>query len=133
MITSFSLLSSESYLSFLMIKNRSSSFSSRGIPFWNRHPASDLLHQDEMNGIAKGMKPRDLWMSRIEYQDFPLCVFRKHIYQEGTRQLAVPYWQYKRNKNAKKNFEEAEEMMKQWHNVQFEKSMEGLIAVWEGI
>lgn len=116
-----------------MLKLPESLETSRGIPFWNRHPASDLLHQDEMNGIAKGMKPRDLWMSRIEYQDFPLCVFRKHIYQERTRQLAVPYWQYKRNKNAKKKFEEAEEMMKQWHNVQFEKSMEGLIAVWEGI
>jgi len=106
---------------------------SRGLPFWNRHQASDLLHQDVIDGVASRMKPKDLWMSRIEYQDFPLSVFRKHIYQEKTRQLAAPYWQYKRNNNAKKRFEETEEMMKQWHNEQFDKSMEGLVADWEGI
>jgi hypothetical protein len=103
----------------------------RGYPFWNTHIASDLLEQDEENGIATQMKPKQLWASRAEYRDFPLSVFRKHIYQLRTKKLAAPYWQYKRNKNAKKKYEEAEEMMKEWQQARFHKSMEGLIDDWE--
>ena len=87
---------------------------SRGYPFWHKHRASELLKEDETSGAAKRMKPKQLWMSRKEYQDFPLSVFRKHIYQERMKQLAAPYWQYKRNKSAKKKYEEAQEMMREW-------------------
>ena len=104
---------------------------SQGYPFWNKHRASKLLEEDETSGVAREMKPQQLWKSRVEYQDFPLAVFRKHIYQERMKQLAAPYWQYKRNKNAKKRFEEVEEMMKEWHQAKFNKSMEGLIADWD--
>ena len=90
-----------------------------------------LLEEDETSGVAREIKPQQLWKSRVEYQDFPLAVFRKHIYQVRTKQLAAPYWQYKRNKNAKKRFEEVEEMMKEWHQAKFNKSMEGLIADWD--
>jgi len=53
----------------------------RGYPFWNTHPASDLLEMDEKDGTAKQMKPAKLWESRQEYKAFPLSVFRKHVYQ----------------------------------------------------
>ena len=75
---------------------------SRNVPFWNNHPASDLLEKDEKSGIAKSMKPAKLWESRKEYQDFPLRVFRKHLYQERMKQLAAPFWQHKRNQKAQK-------------------------------
>ena len=103
----------------------------KGYPFWNKHRASELLEEDEMSGVARRMKPKQLWASRIEYQDFPLSVFRKHIYQERMKKLAAPFWQHKRNKDAKKRFEEAEEMMKEWHQTKFNKNMEGLMADWD--
>ena len=106
---------------------------SRGYPFWNKHRASKLLEQDERNGVAKEMKPKQLWQSRIEYQDFPLFVFRKHIYQERMKQLAAPFWQHKRNKIAKKKFEEAQEELKGWNQNQFERSMNVVIEEWERI
>lgn len=99
---------------------------SRGIPFWNRHDASKLLKEDEANGTAKSMKPKQLWQSRKEYQDFPLSVFRKHIYQERMKNLAAPFWQYKRNKAAKKKFEDAEEKMKEWNEDYINRQMYGI-------
>ena len=102
----------------------------RGYPFWNNHPASDLLEHDEMDGTAQQMKPVKLWKSRPEYQAFPLSVFRKHIYQERMKQIAAPFWQHKRNKAAKKRLEEAQEMMKNWEVIQSKKSMEGLVMDW---
>ena len=104
---------------------------SKGYPFWNKHPASKLLEEDETSGVAREMRPKQLWASRIEYQDFPLSVFRKHIYQLRMKQLAVPYWQYKRNENATKKFQEAQKEMKEWHQAKFNKNMEGLIADWD--
>jgi len=103
----------------------------RGVPFWNKHSASKLLEQDEASGVAKKMKPKQLWQSRIEYKDFPLSVFRKHIYQERTKQLAAPYWQYKRNQIAKKKFEDAQQEMKRWDQNQFEGSLNNVIDEWE--
>ena len=103
---------------------------SRGYPFWNKHRASELLKEDEANGVAKEMQPKQLWKSRVEYQDFPLPVFRKHIYQERMKQLAAPYWQYKRNENATKRFEKAQKELKEWHQNQFDKSMDEVIEEW---
>ena len=102
----------------------------RGYPFWNNHPASNLLEKDERDGTANRMKPTKLWESRPEYQVFPLSVFRKHIYQERMKQIAAPYWQHKRNKTAKKKFEETQEMMKDWEDIQAKKGMEGLLGDW---
>ena len=74
--------------------------------------------------------PVKLWRSRLEYQDFPLSVFCKHIYQERMQQLAAPFWQHKRSKNAKKKLEETEMMMKDWHQNQFEKGMAEVLDEW---
>ena len=65
---------------------------SRSCPFWNTHPAADLLKEDELRGTTKKMKPIKLWESRPEYKDLPLSIFRKHIYQERAKQLALPFW-----------------------------------------
>lgn len=113
-----------------MLKLPRNSKTSRGYPFWNDHLASELLQTDEMTGVAKEMKPVNLWESRLEYQDFPLAVFRKHIYQERSKQLSAPYWQHRRNKNAKKKFEEAQEMMREWHQDKFGRDLEGMIDDW---
>ena len=87
-------------------------------PFWDTHKASELLEVDEESGRAKELKPKALWESRKEYSDFPLCVFCKHIYQLRSKRLAAPFWQYKRNMNARKKYEEVKRMMKEWCNKQ---------------
>ena len=50
-------------------------------PIWYCHEAKKLK-QDVDDGKHIGKKPMQLWESRPAYQDFPLKVFRKHIYQE---------------------------------------------------
>ena len=70
------------------------------------------------------MKPKDLWNMRMEYKDFPLSVFRKHVYQERMKQLAAPFWQHKRNKAAEKtNKEEVQQMGDEWYQNQFNGMM----------
>lgn len=105
---------------------------SRGLPFWNKHPASSLLAADVRDGTSNRMKPQKLWKSRKEYQDFPLCVFRKHIYQERRKQLSTPAWQYRRNKKAqKKVLEEARKLKEEWHQIQWEEGMGELVQRWD--
>ena len=96
---------------------------SRSYPFWNTHPAADLLK-------AKKMKPIKLWESRPEYKDFPLSIFCKHIYQERAKKLARPFWQYKRNKDAMKQVEEAQELMKDWHQTQCNQDIDKIFQEW---
>lgn len=110
------------------------SLTSRGYPFWYTHPACDLLEEDEIGGNTVTMKPKELWKSRKEYQDFPLDIFRKHIYQLRTKRLAAPYWQFKRNKTARKQYEkDIERMTSEWNHVRFEESMEDVIARWNAM
>ena len=81
-----------------MIKLRDtiSENTSRGYPFvWHTHPASKMLKgyiAREMLGDTNKTKPMQLWKLRVQYQDFLLLVFCKHIYQKSAKQLAVPYW-----------------------------------------
>ena len=113
-----------------------SSVTCRGYPFWHTHRASVLLKDhvtDEMLDKVGKMKPQQLWNLTVEYRDFPLSIFRKHLYQERSKQLAAPYWQHKRNKNARKMHEEREEMMKEWSNIQINRNVDGLIKDWEGL
>lgn len=101
----------------------------RDIPLWNTHAASDMLKthvEDEVCGIIDRKKPQELWKSQKEYQDFPLQIFRKHIYQERQKQLAAPFWQHKRNVNAQKKFEEVDLMLKEWAQAQFNAQVDAL-------
>jgi hypothetical protein len=75
---------------------------SRGKKFWSSHPANTRLIEDTKSGKASSMKPKELWKSHEDYQDFDLDDFRKHVYQEKYRQIAGPYWQKKRNRAALK-------------------------------
>ena len=61
---------------------------SRGMLFWNTHPASKLLRKHiemEMTGRIEKMKPQEIWATEEDYQVFDLNVLRKHIYQERRR------------------------------------------------
>jgi hypothetical protein len=54
----------------------------RGEPRWEGSEAERLLKEDFANAIQKTMKPSDFHKTRAEYQQYPLAVFRGHIYQE---------------------------------------------------
>ena len=102
---------------------------SRGVPFWNTHAASKLLKDQiakEMSGQTQKLQPVDLWRSRVEYQAFPLPIFRKHIYQERMKQLSAPYWQHKRNEAAEKKYQEVQSMFKEWEEDQLDIDIENL-------
>ena len=79
-----------------------------------------------MGGIAKKVKPQQLWESRAAYKECPLSIFQKHIYQERTKQLATSYWQHKWNKNAREKIEQEEEMLKDWNQVQENRKVQEL-------
>ena len=107
---------------------------SKGYPFWDTHPAFELLEEDEKSGRTETMTPLELWKSRKEYQEFPLIVFRKHIYQLRTKQLQVPYWQFKRNNIARKKYEEDAEMLSsEWQQTWHSTNMDNIIGKWNAV
>ena len=65
-------------------------------PKWDDSAAQNLLLVDIQSGTTLEMKPAVLWRTRPEYQDFPLNVFRNHIYKETTKPLAKAYWEHQR-------------------------------------
>ena len=106
----------EAFRSF-RVKHPRNELTNKGVPFWDVHPAKDLLENDIMDGMAAQLKPKKLWSTRPEYQDYTLKIFTEHYYQEMRKQLAAPYWQYKRNIVAlKEHQEEVESMRNEWHN-----------------
>ena len=48
---------------------------------WHRSKAKEFLVQDIKNGKIAQMSPKELYASRVEYQEFTLKKFRNHIYQ----------------------------------------------------
>ena len=59
---------------------------------WNTSRAKDLLEEDIDAGNHKQMKPKELWQTRAEYQEFSLDVFRDHIYQAVKARTKKAYW-----------------------------------------
>ena len=100
---------------------------SRGKKFWRGSQAKESLFEDTSSGRAGQLKPKELWQTRPEYQEFPLEDFRKHYYQEKYRQIAGPYWQRRRNIDAmKQQREEAAVMYKEWRQSKFNIDMDAL-------
>jgi hypothetical protein len=60
-----------------------------------------MLDKDLKDGIGQNMKPKELWMSRREYQCFPYNYFHKRVHEVSYKQHAAPYWQVKRNNNGR--------------------------------
>ena len=50
-------------------------------PLWNTHRAKKLLEEAIDNKEHEKKSPKALWQSKPEYKEFPLDVFRNHIYQ----------------------------------------------------
>ena len=101
------------------------SVTSRGKLFWDNHAANNRLIEDIKSGKASKLKPKELWESHDDYQDFSLEDFRKHIYQEKYGQLAGPYWQKKQNKIAlKKHLDAVDKTVNEWRHTKFQADLE---------
>jgi len=77
----------------------------RGEPRWEGSVAQELLRKDIDEGKNEQMRPRDLWLSRPEYQEYDKEVFRKHIHQEVSSRK---YNQFCADRSEKKYAEAAE-------------------------
>ena len=76
------------------------------------------------------MKPKELHKHRAEYGDFPLRCFRKHIYQEASKQIAAPYWNVKRNKMSRRLREEEDNKVKEdWIDQHYDHEIAELAEV----
>ena len=53
-----------------------------GYPEWDGSYAQKCLKKDIGDGLHEMLEPQELWLYREEYDDFPLKVFKDHIYQE---------------------------------------------------
>ena len=67
---------------------------------WHGSDAEKLLEEDIKARTFDEGFPKDFWLSRPEYQQFPLEKFREHLYQ-GKRPKTSGYWMKK--KEALKN------------------------------
>ncbi len=69
-----------------------------------------------------------MWQSREEYNKFPLKFFSKHVYEVRSKQIAGPYWQVKRNKNAMKLHRvKTDRIRKEWEDyAKVEERIHGL-------
>ena len=74
----------------------------RGEFFWDEHAACSFLEKDIKEGSRNEMTVEELWSSRPEYQEFSKDIFRKHVYQESSKQRCGTYWQVKRNRKGQK-------------------------------
>ena len=84
-------------------------------PRWDLSDAQRFLKEDIAAERHLAMQPRELRMTRLEYQRFPKDVFRKHIHQEVRSLTETPYWlvkkmkiQEKKDKKKAKKLREAE-------------------------
>jgi hypothetical protein len=81
-------------------------FPAKSETFWGYKPwcnsaAKTLLQKDVQEKVHLTMSPKDLHQSKDEYKQFPLKVFRKHIYQEDYAQLGRSYWMRKKEQKKK--------------------------------
>ena len=88
-------------------------FPKAGMTYWNyirfdTSEAKEALRKDVKDKKHNTMKPSEFQETREAYKQFPLKVFRKHIYQEEYAQIGRSYWMNKklqkeaRDKEAKK-------------------------------
>ena len=64
-------------------------FVALGLPRWDGSDAERLLKIDITNALHEQMAPKELYISRNEYQVFTLKVFRGHIHQEVKRRKFI--------------------------------------------
>ena len=84
-----------------------------GYPHWDDHQAKQQLEDDVYNGVADKMPPKQLWLTRQSYQEFPEQIFCVRLHAQKRKQREQTFWVAKRNKSAmNRHLKEAAEMRK---------------------
>jgi len=76
-----------------------STVNARGHSRFDGSEAQRFLKKCIDDGDDEGLFPKDIWLTRLEYQEFPLKVFRDHVSQERRRRCEKSYWLNKNKKN----------------------------------
>jgi hypothetical protein len=76
----------------LLTNNTNCVANSRRYPKWNDSEAAHFLALDVDARLYETLKPEALWMSRLEYQNYPLKVFRDHLHGEQRKRKERAYW-----------------------------------------
>ena len=69
--------------------------------YWDGSEAQRLLKIDFRDKRHEQMRPKDLWKSRRQYQEFDLSKFRGHIHQELRHERETNYWIVRKKKKQK--------------------------------
>jgi hypothetical protein len=72
----------------------------RGYLFWHTSRAKKKLKKDLEDPHLTDLKPQQLYATRISFQQFPLDVFRGHIYQEKRAKKSTSYWLHRHEEEA---------------------------------
>ena len=81
------------------------------------------------SGGGTSLKPKALWKSRTEYQDFELRTFEFHYHNTKMRLIAAPYWQHRRNITAMREQKKQAELLKRdWDEYVLCEQMKGSIS-----
>ena len=105
---------------------------SRGKPFWDTHKANESLKMDVEAGKLEEMKPRELRLTRQEYQEFSVQDFCKYCHQEKRAQREKPYWIPLRNKAGLSKYEaEVQDCKSEFDNLMLQEDIDGIAELLE--
>jgi hypothetical protein len=92
-----------------------------------RYAGSDierLLKLDVKEGRSKGVLPRTLWISRPEYIEMPLHIFRDHKSREDRYLVETVGWQKVRNDKERKKHEKNQQQQEENNTIPMQSIVE---------
>jgi hypothetical protein len=96
----------------------------RGEPFWDGHPAQEMLkafvqQQDKdwkEQRLERKQMPAELHATQTAYQEFTIATFANHYYREMRTLRETVYWQKKRNREGQRQQDHIETLREQEEN-----------------
>jgi len=113
--------------------NRAGPKTSQGNYFWDEQDAATFLEKDVKSGKVDEMSKTELWASRPAYKKFNKRVFRKHVYQEESKQRGGTYWQVKRNRKGQKMHDKEVTMLRRDFKGNMDEDVNELVDQWKSL
>lgn len=113
--------------------SRAGAMTSQGNYFWDEQDACTFLERDVKSGKVNEMSKEQLWESRPAYKKFKKRVFRKHVYQEQSKQRGGTYWQVKRNRKGQKKHDKEVRMLRSEFRGNVDDDVNKLVEKWSSM